>query len=257
MDEQAGPGASVPAEARQRLSRRVILEAGARLIEQRGLARLSMRLLGAALGVEAMSLYRYVPSRENLLDGVVDLVIDELYADPDVHMAPDDGWQDYLVRLAQGVRRMALGHPQVFPLVATRPPEAPWLRPPLRSLRWVESFLESLTSSGFSPEAAVAAYRAFCSFLLGHLLLEVSARGAQIGPLPNPLESDRHPPKGRPAADFSAPAAVAQSGEGEPGDLAQYPLVRALQEELAADHAAAEFEESLENLLNRLELLAG
>lgn len=257
MDEQAGPGASVPAEARQRLSRRVILEAGARIIEERGLARLSMRLLGTELGVEAMSLYRYVPSRENLLDGIVDLVIDELYADPDVHMAPDDGWQDYLVRLAQGVRRMALRHPQVFPLVATRPPEAPWLRPPLRSLRWVESFLASLTASGFSHSAAVAAYRAFSSFLLGHLLLEVSARGAQIGPVPDAPQPPPQAAEGAQDSGSDARPADAHPGEGPLGDLRQYPLICALQEELAADHAAVEFEESLENLLNRLELLTG
>lgn len=94
---------------------------------------------------------------------------------------PSDGWRDYLRRLAHGVRRLALAHPQVFPLVATRPPSAPWVRPPLRSLRWVESFLETCwLGRGFS--AAVAAYRAFSSFLLGHLLLEVSALGVDTGP---------------------------------------------------------------------------
>ena len=48
------------------------------------------------------------------------------------------------------------------------------LRPPLRSLRWVELFLAGLTKEGFSDTAAVQAYRAFTSFLLGHLLLEVA-----------------------------------------------------------------------------------
>ena len=40
-----------------------------------------------------------------------------------------DGWQDFLARLAHGVRQIALDHPELFPLVATRPPEAPWVRP--------------------------------------------------------------------------------------------------------------------------------
>ena len=99
--------------------------------DERGLKELSMRRLGAYLGVDAMALYRYVPSKEILLDGIVELVIDELYSDPDVHMSssPRD-WQDYLWRLAHGVRRIALAHPLVFPLVATRPPAAPWVRPP-------------------------------------------------------------------------------------------------------------------------------
>ena len=78
---------------------------------------------------------------------------------------------------------MALAHPKAFPLVASRPVEAPWLRPPLRSLTWVEAFLDGLIAEGFSDEAAVAAYRAFTSFLLGHLLLEVAMLGADVGPL--------------------------------------------------------------------------
>ena len=88
-------------------------------------------------------------------------------ADEEIKQPPVDGWQDFLQRLAHGVRRVALAHPKAFPLVASRPPEAPWLRPPLRSLDWVEAFLRGLTDEGFTDEAAVAAYRAFTSFLLG------------------------------------------------------------------------------------------
>ena len=108
---------------------------------------------------------------------------DLLAEDEDVIEAPTDGWQDFLQRLAHGVRRMALTHPKSFPLVASRPAEAPWLRPPLRSLHWVEAFLDGLLAEGFSDEAAVRAYRAFSSFLLGHLLLEVATLGADLGPL--------------------------------------------------------------------------
>jgi AcrR family transcriptional regulator len=177
-----------------------------------------------------MALYRYVPGRDQLLDGVVDTVIDELYGDPDVHMRAAHGWQDFLQRLAHGVRRIALAHPEVFPLVATRPPAAPWVRPPLRSLRWVESFLQAMIDSGFTPEAAVGAYRAYSSFLLGHLLLEVSQKGVQITP--------EDTPEARPDPRT---------------DLSEYPLVVELEELLSRDESAAEFEEALENLLGRLE----
>jgi AcrR family transcriptional regulator len=217
---------------RTKLDRRAILQAGVEFIETHGLRQLTMRQLGAHLGVEAMSLYRHVPSRENLLDGIVDLVIDELYGDPEVYLEPQNGWQDYLIRLAHGLRRIALGHPQIFPLVATRPPQAPWIRPPLRSLRWIDSFLAALTSSGFRDEAAVAAYRAFSSFLLGHLLLEVASRGAEIGP-------------------FEKPATDSQPDL----DLKNYPMVLQLRKSLSEDRSADEFEESLENLLDRLETL--
>jgi hypothetical protein len=131
------------------------------------------------------------------------------------------------------VRRIALALPQVFPLIATRPPAAPWVRPPLRSLRWMESFLDTLHRCGFSDAASVAAYRSFSSFLLGHLLLEVSAQGAaDIGPIEQADPDD--PPK---------------------TDLTEYPRLKHLEPELSQDHSADEFEEALETLLDRLELL--
>jgi AcrR family transcriptional regulator len=222
---------SPPGTARTPLDRRRVLAAGLEFIDQHGLEALTMRRMGAHLGVEGMALYRHVTGREDLLDGVVDLVVDELYGDPEVYLAPQHGWEDYLQRLAHGVRRIALAHPAVFPLIATRPPAAPWVRPPLRSLRWLESFLGALTGHGFSDGAAVAAYRAYTSFLLGHLLLEVSQLGVPISPLDDP--------EGAPDA-----------GERS---LAEYPLVCRLAPLLAEDESAAEFEESLENLLERLQ----
>jgi AcrR family transcriptional regulator len=210
--------------------------AAVEFIDAHGLEALTMRRLGAYLGVEAMALYRYVPGREALLDAVVELVVDELYGDPDVHLDARHSWQDYLTRLSHGVRRIALAHPAVFPLVATRPPAAPWVRPPLRSLRWVESFLTVLTDAGFSDEAAVAAYRAYTSFLLGHLLLEVSQRGVPI--------TAEDEPEGAPPGDAAASV-----------DLGRYPHLMTLEPLLRQDESAAEFEESLENLLDRLELV--
>src|SRR4029077_19492902 len=69
----------------------------------------------------------------------------------------------------------ARAHPHAFPLVATRPPTAPWVNPPLRSLRWVEAMLTGLAAEGFSDEQVLFTYRTFNSFLLGSLLLETSA----------------------------------------------------------------------------------
>lgn len=235
---RAGAAAVLPAAksgaGTKYLDRRRVLGAAVVLVDQQGLRRLTMRGLGAYLGVDAMALYRYVPGRENLLDGIVETVIDELYGDPDVHMStPPTDWRDYLRRLAHGVRRIALAHPQVFPLIATRPPAAPWVRPPLRSLRWMESFLDTLLGRGFSDAAAVAAYRAFSSFLLGHLLLEVSALGVDTGPT-DEADPDRH----------------------VSSDLNGYPHLQRLEPELSQDQSATEFEESLESLLHRLGELA-
>ena len=235
--ESMGDSASAatpPVEAgapRGPLDRRTVLLAAVTLIDRNDLRHLTMRNLGNHLGVEAMSLYRYVHSREDLLDGIVELVVDDLYGDPEVHLSATV-WQDYLQRVAHGVRRIALAHPQVFPLVATRPPAAPWVRPPLRSLRWMESFLDTLHHCGFSDASSVGAYRSFSSFLLGHLLLEVSAQGADIGPI------EQADPDSQPATDLSA-----------------YPRLKSLEAELSQDRSADEFEEALETLLERIDLL--
>ncbi|HET9829213.1 MAG TPA: TetR/AcrR family transcriptional regulator C-terminal domain-containing protein [Nocardioidaceae bacterium] len=217
---------------RQPLDRRRIVAAAVGYIDEWGLAGLSMRRLGSSLGVEAMSLYRYVPGRENLLDAVVESILGEMLADEEILDEPRDGWQDFLQRIAHGVRRVALAHPKAFPLVASRPTEAPWLRPPLRSLQTVESFLNGLLSEGFAESAAVSAYRAFTSFLLGHLLLEVSALGADVGPLD-----------------------ITDDGEERNHKLMTFRTVERLSDALAEDHSAVEFEEALEELLERIALI--
>src|SRR4051812_8651908 len=220
-----------PPSSRVHLDRKRVVEAALAFIDEHGLPALTMRRLGKSMGVEAMAVYRYVPGKEELLDAVVDRLVDALREDELVLDAPADGWPDFLQRLAHGIRRIALDHPKAFPLIASRPPQAPWLRPPLRSLDSVERFLDGLVGEGFTDDAVVAAYRAFTSFLLGHLLLEVSVHGADVGPLD-----------------------VLDDGTPSPG-LSPYTTVRRLQNQLAEDHAAVEFEEALEELLNRLALI--
>lgn len=231
-DAEVVDGRPTPSQ-RKTLDREQIVRAAVRFIDVHGLPGLTMRRLGGELGVEAMSLYRYVPGRENLLDAVVEQIMDEMRDDADVLNEPRDGWQDFLQRLAHGVRRVALTHPKAFPLVASRPPEAPWLRPPLRSLRWVEAFLVGLEAEGFTDEAMVEAYRAFTSFLLGHLLLEVSALGADVGPLD----------------------VLDDSEDVNDKSIAPFPTVTRLRGGLAENHSAREFEDALEELLNRIALM--
>ena len=213
---------------RRTLDRKQILREAVRLIDEHGRERLTMRRLGGVLGVEAMALYRYVPGREQLLDGVVEYVMNELY-EQTMTVEQPNSWQEYLQKMAHGVRDIAAAHPRVFPLVATRPPAAPWLRPPLRSLRWVESFLEGLADFGFSERDSVLTYRAFSTFLLGHLLLE----SATVDSMADSVEED---------IEFF-----------ESNRLSDYPRLQALGPELSEDGYANEFEDSLEDLINRIQ----
>ncbi len=234
--ERTGPGAP----GRRTLSRGQIIETAIDFVDKRGLTALTMRRLGKELRVEAMSLYRYVNGREDLLEGIVAHMVAELHLRPDdEQLQPTNGWQAYLVWLAHGVRALAREHPNVFPLIATRHPAAPWLRPPLRSLRVVEDFLTMLISRGFSDARAVMAYRAFSSFLLGHLLLEVTVLGAQTAPADEPLDE----------GESDVPNADQEL------DLDKFPHVQRLEAQLSEDHADAEFEQALEDLLDRLDRL--
>jgi TetR/AcrR family tetracycline transcriptional repressor len=226
--------------AREPLTRRAILDEAIAAIDEKGVAALTMRSLGARLGVEAMALYRYVNGREDLLEGVVDTLVDGIRLPQERGLGPADGWQAYLQWLAHSVRQVAVDHPAIFPLVATRHPAAPWLRPPLRSLRVVEEFLAALTQRGFSDGQAVEAYRVFTSFLLGHLLLEASASGAETGPAEEPLDEGD--------ADVPPPARGAI-------EVSDYPTLARTADLLAQDHTQAEFEAALEALLDRLDMV--
>jgi AcrR family transcriptional regulator len=88
-----------------------------RLIEEDGLDELSTRKLGRALGVEAMAIYWYYPSKEALLDAVVDLLMTKM--DPRA-MEVGGEWIDALRRLAHAYRALAQQYPKAFPLLATR-----------------------------------------------------------------------------------------------------------------------------------------
>jgi TetR/AcrR family tetracycline transcriptional repressor len=238
MDGEPEDNGRTDTAERQALSRERIVTSAIAFVDEHGLTALTMRRLGRQLGVEAMSLYRYVNGREDLLEGMVDRMVAQLHLRPDgTELGPIDGWQAYLQWLAHGVRALAREHPRVFPLIATRHPAAPWLRPPLRSLRVVEDFLTTLISRGFSDARAVMAYRAFSSFLLGHLLLEATVLGAQTGPAEEPLDEGT---SDVPNADQEL-------------DLKNFPHIQRLESRLSEDHAAPEFERALEDLLDRLD----
>ena len=218
------------------LDRQVIVHTALQFIDRRGSQGLTMRGLGQELSVEAMSLYRYVSGREDLLEAV----IAELLADIRPHM--DEllarTWQGYLQSLAHAVRQIAIEHPGAFPLVATRHPAAPWLRPPLRSLELVEDFLSTLSGFGFNDDQVVSTYRSFTSFLLGHLLLESSVRGAQTSAVDEPLDEG---------------GATVSNQDGRV-DSSGSPTITKFRDKLSEDRSDEEFETSLETLLDRLEM---
>jgi TetR/AcrR family tetracycline transcriptional repressor len=218
------------------LSRAAIVEAAIRHVDEHGLPALTMRTLGQRLGVEAMSLYHHVNGREDLLEAMVDQLVGQVGV-PETVAGPVDGWQALLQHVAHDVRRVATAHPHLFPLVATRPPAAPWLRPPLRSLELVEGFLAGLVERGLPDEAAVHVYKVFTSFLLGHLLLEAAQQGATLSPPEEPFDE----------------GGAEVPNRDQQLELADHPTILRLAGPLRHHDADAQFERALEALLDRLD----
>lgn len=210
------------------LTRESIVAAALAQIDESGVHAVSMRSLAQALDVEAMSLYRYIRGREDLLEGVVALLMNDLISTLDDQVA--EHWQGFLQAIAHQVRLIAVEHPRAFPLVASRNPAAPWLRPPLRSIEVVDAFLTALLERGFTDAQAVATYRSFSSFLLGQLLLEAAGHDDLV----------EQPPDSTAEQD-------------EPDAEIRAPQVFRLREKLSEDRSREEFEVALEALLDRLE----
>jgi TetR/AcrR family transcriptional regulator, tetracycline repressor protein len=247
------------------------------LVDEQGIGAATMRGVSSRLGVRSMSLYRYVQDRDELLDAVVERIVNELADDPEVQLRPVDGWRPYLTGMAHGVRRYARAHPHAFPLVATRPPAAPWVNPPLRSLRWVEAMLTGLAREGFSDEQVLFTYRTFNSFLLGYLLLETSAMALR-DPKPGDgsftstdTNSDEGGEPGGQAAANSVPGGLSPARSAEQRealedadspremldlsdeiDARRFPTVHRLAAGLAQDRWDGEFETGLEDMLDRI-----
>jgi hypothetical protein len=115
-----------------------------------------------------MGLYRYAANRADLLDGVTELVFNELAIFPE-----DPDWQAQLRRIAHDLRLIALRHPNVVPLLVTRPLSTPLGLRPLGTLRPLEQILGLLIEAGFAPNDALHVYRAYYGFLYGHILNEL------------------------------------------------------------------------------------
>jgi TetR/AcrR family tetracycline transcriptional repressor len=154
---------------RQPLSRRRVLEEAVRFADREGLEALTMRKLGAELGVEAMSLYNHVPNKGALLDGMVEVLLGELEIPP-----RSRDWEERIREGYRAFRRLAHEHPNVFPLLVNRPPvtmDGVWL---------VEEVLQTLREAGFGREEALHAFRSLSSYTFGYAMAEI--RGFALEP---------------------------------------------------------------------------
>ncbi len=172
-------------QPRRPLSRARIAAAALRLVDREGLAALSMRRLGAALDCEAMSLYKHVAHKDELLDLVAERVLAEIAVPP-----TDGHWEARLRSIARELRAAALAHPHALPLVATRVPAAP------AACGLLDATLAALRTAGLDDDAAVSAFWAFVAYTTGALLSECAALtgvGSSTLTVPNDLDGATFP----------------------------------------------------------------
>ena len=149
--------------ARPPLSRDRVLSAAMTFADKHGIASLSMRKLGEALSVEAMSLYNHVANKDELLDGMVDLV----FAEIDL---PSDGvdWKTAMRQRAVSARQALSHHRWAIGLMESRTSPGP------ATLRHHDAVIGSLRMAGFSIAMAAHAYSLLDSYVYGFALQEAS-----------------------------------------------------------------------------------
>ncbi len=184
---------------REPLTRDAIITAALELVDAGGLEALSMRALGASLGVQAMSLYNHVANKEAVLDGLHERLMLEFELD-----ASGTDWAEVLRSGARSYRELARAHPQAFVLLATRP-----LTTADEVVR-VAPLLELMGRAGYGITQRVLLLNTFFTSLNGILL-------AEVGPVPG--HSDVAEPDAR--AVFQAAADRRLEHDGGLGQIAE------------------------------------
>ncbi len=154
-DPGADPG------RRSRLSRERVLHAAVAVADDGGLAGLTIRSLAQSLGVKPMSVYHHVANKDEILDGIVDLVFSEITL-PTV----GEDWRVELRRRARSAREVLRRHPWAIGLLESRTAPGP------ATLRHHDAVLGTLLAAGFSRELTAHAYALVDSYTYGFALQE-------------------------------------------------------------------------------------
>jgi AcrR family transcriptional regulator len=167
------------------LTRERVLRAAIAIADQVGIELLSMRKVGQELGVEAMSLYNHVANKDDLLDGMTDVLVSEI----DVPASEGD-WRTAMRGSILSARSLMLRHPWAPRLIASRPRSR--MGPAM--LRYMDSVAGCLRQAGFSYEMVHLAGNVMGSRLLGYTQKPYAAEDLESNP----------PPPDRPRREISA-----------------------------------------------------
>jgi AcrR family transcriptional regulator len=159
---------------RRPLTKKRVLEKAIAVADKDGIEALSMRKLGQALGVEAMSLYNHVTNKSELVAAMVDSVVDQFEL-------PDDEprWDAAIRRCAVRAHELLTEHPWACSL-ALVPSDIRTIGGP--RIRYMEWLLRRLREAGFSPELAYSAYHTLDSHIFGFTLWQLGHANATLMP---------------------------------------------------------------------------
>ena len=146
---------------RKPLTREELVEAAIRIADNEGLEALSMRRLGRAVGVEAMSLYNHVDGKDSLLEAILERVISR------IEMPDGDDWKAVLRERTLRARAALLPHPWAAALLESTLVASP------EKLRQGDHILGVLRRGGFPLNLAYRAFMTIDSYLYGFLLQEI------------------------------------------------------------------------------------
>ena len=151
------------AARRAPLSRDRVLRAAVALADTAGIESVNMRGLAAELGVVPMALYKHVANKEEILDGIVELVVGEIEI-------PSEGadWKEAMRRRTVSAREVLSRHSWAIGLLEARGSRGPTAR------RYLDAILRNLRSAGFSIENAVHAFWVLDCYVYGHVIQETS-----------------------------------------------------------------------------------
>lgn len=156
---------TTPPAPRKRLplSREKVLECALDLADESGIDALTIRSLAQSMGTKPMSLYYYVTNKDEILDGIVDLVFSEIELP-----SPAGPWRDEMHRRAHAMRRALKRHPWAVGLLETR------TSPGAATLRHHDATLGTLRAAGFSVPMTAHAYALLDSYIYGFALQEAA-----------------------------------------------------------------------------------
>ena len=177
------------ARPRGRLSKDRVLHSAMTVADAGGLAAVTIRAIATDLGVRPMSVYHYVATKDEILDGIVDLVFAQI--DLPVVGGP---WRAEITRRATSARRVLRRHPWALPLLESRSSPGP------ATLAQHDAVLGTLRSAGFSPGATAHAYALLDAFVYGFALQETSlpfegpdSTAEVAGPIMEQLATGQYP----------------------------------------------------------------